>query len=118
LNFTRHEEENAFTVEATLRNHPPVEPFVARWHYPLMRRDDGLDPARLKQAGGRKPTYAPEDLLILLPPEGLTNAEWLTKATEEGMSRPTFFRLRKALENDGKTRQSTISAKWQPILTR
>jgi len=118
LIFTKHEADDAFTIEPILRNFAPVEPFAVRWQFPLMRLAGDLDPARLKQVGGRKPLYATSDLLELLPPEGLTNAEWLTKATEEGMSRPTFFRLRKALENDGKTRQSTISAKWQPIPAR
>jgi RecA-family ATPase len=33
LNFTRHEEADAFTVEATLRNFKPIEPFVVRWLY-------------------------------------------------------------------------------------
>jgi len=118
LIFTKHEADDAFTIEPILRNFAPVEPFAVRWQFPLMRLAGDLDPARLKQVGGRKPLYATSDLLELLPPEGLTNAEWLTKATEEGMSRPTFFRLRKALENDGKTRQSTSGGKWQPILTR
>jgi len=31
INFTRHEKEDAFTVEAALRNFKPVEPFVVRW---------------------------------------------------------------------------------------
>ena len=53
LVFTKHEEEDAYTVEATLRNHPPIAPFVVRWQFPLMQRDDGLDPTRLKQSGGR-----------------------------------------------------------------
>jgi len=39
LSFTRHEEQDAFIVESTLRNSPLVAPFVARWLYPLMRRD-------------------------------------------------------------------------------
>lgn len=34
LVLTKHEEEDAFTVETTLRNHPPVEPFVVRWQFP------------------------------------------------------------------------------------
>lgn len=54
LTFTKHEEEEAFTVEAILRNHAHVEPFAVRWQFPLMRRADELDPARLKQPG-RKP---------------------------------------------------------------
>jgi RecA-family ATPase len=34
LNFTRHEERDCFTVEMTLRNHPPQKPFVVKWEYP------------------------------------------------------------------------------------
>src|SRR5262249_51704582 len=63
LIFTRHEMEDAFTVEATLRNFKPIEPFCVRWQFPLMGRDGELDPARLKQSkGGRKRTHAPEQL--------------------------------------------------------
>jgi RecA-family ATPase len=40
LNFTRHERNDCFTVDATLRNHPPIKPFVARWAYPLMCADN------------------------------------------------------------------------------
>lgn len=118
LIFTKHEADDAFTIEPILRNFAPIEPFAVRWQFPLMHRDNTLDPSRLKQACGRKPLYAPSDLLEILPPEGLSNAHWIARAAEEGMSRPTFFRLRKALENDGKTLQSTVSGKWQPILTR
>jgi len=56
LNFTRHEEQDAFTVEATLRNLPPIKPFCARWQYPLMQRDDSLDPIKLKGAKGKTKT--------------------------------------------------------------
>ena len=77
-----------------------------------------LDPAKLKQVGGRKPTYSPADLLPLLPPDGLTNADWLAKADGEGMSKPTFYRMRKALETSGKIHHSAITGKWQPILTK
>lgn len=56
--FTKHEEKDAFTVELILRNLPPVEPFVVRWQFPLMVRDNDLDPADLKQpGGGRKKEY-------------------------------------------------------------
>jgi RecA-family ATPase len=47
LNFTRHEEAGAFVVEADLRNLPPMEPFALKWAYPLMVRDDCLNPAKL-----------------------------------------------------------------------
>ncbi len=51
LNFTRHREEDCYTVEATLRNFPPMSPFVVRWAYPLFTRDDSLNPAELKIPG-------------------------------------------------------------------
>lgn len=66
ISFTKHEEEGCFVVEPVLRNLPPVEPFVVRWRYPLMERDDDLDPAKLKQPNsklGRKPEHDPVDLL-------------------------------------------------------
>jgi hypothetical protein len=55
LTMTGHEVENAFTVEATLRNYKPIDPFVVGWQYPLFYRDDtGLDPAALRLPAGKK----------------------------------------------------------------
>ena len=48
LNLTAHEEPDCFTLEATLRNFPPMEPFVVKWDYPLFVRDASLNPADLK----------------------------------------------------------------------
>jgi len=60
--FTRHEEEGAFVVEMVLHNLPPVAAFVVRWRYPLFRREDGLDPTRLKSMGGRPAQYTAETI--------------------------------------------------------
>jgi hypothetical protein len=49
LNFTRHQAADSFTVDATMRNHAPIEPFVVRWEYPLFTVDATLDPQRLKK---------------------------------------------------------------------
>lgn len=49
LVLTPHEEEDCFSLEFIHRDHPPVESFVVRWEYPIFRRNDGLDPQRLKQ---------------------------------------------------------------------
>ena len=73
LNFTRHEQADCFTVEATLRNHPPIEPFVVRWEFPLFVVDSLLDPEQLKQAGKSKSKGEPktkEDVLALVPEDG------------------------------------------------
>lgn len=48
LTMTPHQEADSFTVEATLRNYAPVDPFVVSWSYPLFERNDALDPADLK----------------------------------------------------------------------
>ena len=63
LIFTKHETEDAFTVEPILRNFPPVRPFAVRWEFPLMVQANELDPARLKQAAGRKKAYDNKKLL-------------------------------------------------------
>ena len=118
LTFTRHETEAAFVIESNLRNFAPVAPFAVRWQFPLMIPADDLDPSKLKQAGGRKPTHLPDDLLALLPSAGLANADWLAKADGEGISKATFYRLRKELKNAGKILESIASGTWQPILTK
>lgn len=66
LTMTAHEEPEAFTVEATLRNFAPLDPFVVKWEWPLFTRDPELDPTQLKrarQAGQFKEHYPPELLL-------------------------------------------------------
>jgi hypothetical protein len=72
FNFTRHEEENCYTVESILRNHAPVAPFCVRWDFPLMRVDKELDPTQLKAIGGkskagRERQYKAEDWITKLP---------------------------------------------------
>jgi len=119
LVMTRHEEPDAFTVETTLRNFKPVEPFVVRWNYPLMRRADDLDPAKLKQVkAGRTASYSEEMLLDRLG-KGMTSASWQTKVSDEtGMCRRKFYELLSALQKslsvergeNGKWKRKSTSA--------
>jgi hypothetical protein len=116
LIFTKHETEDAFTVEATLRNFEPLVPFVVRWKYPLMVPDNNLDPSRLKQVKGRPKTHAETQLLEALNGDRLTTTEWQSEAEDEyGISRTTFFELKKSLEISGKVRKSKIDEKWEAI---
>jgi hypothetical protein len=112
LNFTRHEEQDAFTVELTLRNSPPVAPFVVRWLYPLMRRADDLDPAKLRKPSGRTPQHTGDDILKLLTGDGLTATKWEKAAEKRGISRRTFYRLKNTLEDSGRITQA--KDKWTP----
>jgi hypothetical protein len=97
ITLTAHDTPNAYTVEATLRNFPPLEPFVVEWNSPLMVRRPDLNPAQLKQVGGRKPSYTTADILPLLKAGPLTTTEWLKLAEKQaGLSKSTFLRLMKA----------------------
>src|SRR5262249_25765326 len=82
LTMTRHEEEEAFVVEATLRNFPPIEKFVVVRRHPLMVRDDVLDPNALKQSNQILEKYSDEDLLASLDDGGMTATEWARDAME------------------------------------
>lgn len=114
ITLTKHEVEGALTVECTLRNHPPVEPFVLRWNAPLMERDETLDPARLKKTKGRAKAYAPSDLLKVLPGAGLTTMEWAKAAEAEfGIARRTFHNLKRQLQEDGFVIKEQVTENWK-----
>lgn len=101
LTLTPHEQEGAYVVEATLRNFKPLPAFTLEWGCPLMKRV-GLDPTRLRKAGGRNAKYNRGQLLACLPPGGLNYTDWRTKAMDEiGMSEGTFKNKFKELRNEG-----------------
>lgn len=103
LTMTRHEQDGAFTVEPILRNHAPIKPFVIGWDFPLMKRDDDLDPAKLRKPKiGPQSKYQVQDLVKALAAEcskrsgiaGPKTSEFQRRACQEtGMSRATFYML-------------------------
>jgi hypothetical protein len=111
LTMTRHEQDGAFTVEPILRNHAPISPFVICWNFPLMKRDDDLDPDKLRQANaGRKAKYGVQNLVDLLAKSKCGKQVGRIKATtafqklvcgETGMSRTKFYDLLKEGEQQG-----------------
>ncbi|NLH74521.1 MAG: AAA family ATPase [Verrucomicrobia bacterium] len=98
--LTRHELDDHFVVEATLRSFPPVEEFVVRWNYPLFERQAGLDPTRLrKPGGGRKPEHDSRQFLGALIERGpLTMSSW---ADECGLVRRTLCNYARAMRASG-----------------
>jgi len=68
LVMTRHEVENAFTVEATLRNFPPTLPFCVEWKFPLLVPVN-LDPQAIKQSGARSKTQPTNEEFVAIFPE-------------------------------------------------
>ena len=114
--FTRHEDEGSFVVEPILRNLPPIQPFVVTWNYPLMERNEELDPSKLKQAGGRPKEYAPADILSLLNEGRLSLEKWQENASKNlGISRATFFRLKSELKSQGVIMFSRVDDTWVKV---
>ena len=94
ITITPHEEENAFVVEATLRNLRAPAPFVMRWGYPLMKLADELDPKRLKSKVGAKAKYTVAAVVSCLT-DGMTTGEWQAAAIkQEGFAASTFAKLK------------------------
>jgi hypothetical protein len=100
LTMTAHEEEEAFTVDATLRNFAPIKPFVVRWEWPLFYRDEDLDPDNLKQArkantGQFEAKYTDGTLLSELSViHGIRPRVLLNRLSElKGISRSQFYKL-------------------------
>jgi hypothetical protein len=110
LTCTQHEEEDCYTMEAVLRNFPPVDPFVVKWEWPQFVRDDLLDPSHLKPNTGRPATYTTTSLMNALGSGGMTTDAWKTAA---GCSDTTFYRLKKQAEAEGKLRQDTGGRWWR-----
>src|SRR5713101_905269 len=111
LTMTRHEEEDAYTVDAILRNFPPVKPFVVSREHPLMVRDAKLDPKALKRAGASQQKYSDEDILKPLGLGGLTTTLWQNNlAIGLGLSSSGFHDSRRKLEEKGLIRKE--GRKW------
>jgi hypothetical protein len=114
LNFTKHEQRDCFTVEMTLRNHPPQKPFVVKWQYPLFCVDSTLDPAKLKKSG-RPREYDPNQLVELIDKK--MRAAQIVKIAREELGwpeRPTYECLHQ-LKAAHKLKQARPRAPYEPV---
>ena len=70
LILTDHNDDDCYTAEAPLlRSFPPFKRFVIRWEYPLMVRDDDLDPDHLKERRNpnRAKNHSIEEIMAHVP---------------------------------------------------
>lgn len=108
LTMTPHEEQDCFTVEATLRNYAPISPFVVRWDWPLFVRETEMDPEKLRLAKnkGRPLNYTANDILAEMKiAEGMkTTALQKHMGQEFGMSKASFYRLWDEIRKSGRIR--------------
>ena len=94
VSITAHETDNAFTLEATPRGFKKIDPFVIRWEYPLMVRDDDLNPEKLRTAICKKPVYTVQDLVRVLVVENMATIRLRELVMEStGMSQSKFYEL-------------------------
>lgn len=113
VTMTRHEQEDCFTIEPTLRTMKSPPPFVVRWEYPLFRRQHALDPSRLRSTPGRKPKATADQMLELLPAAGLTHAEWGKLAEDKiGLGRTAFNERLKVLKDQRRVSKAPISERY------
>jgi hypothetical protein len=65
---------------------------------------------------GRPKQFDAEEMLELLPPEGLPAGEWKRAAHDEcGIKDSTFHRNRRVLQKQERVFKSKASNKWQPV---
>lgn len=115
LVITRHQEDDTFTVDATLRNFRPIKPFCVKFEYPMMKRDDKLDPKDLKKAGAAVKRFTAQQLLDTLGTQELTTTCWASlAATAIGMSIRVFYDRKKELV-DSKQIEEIDGKKWRAV---
>jgi RecA-family ATPase len=118
LSMTRHEQEDAFTIEPTLRCLPPQKPFVIRWNYPLFEIAPSLDAQDLKQSKprGRKAKYSIDQMVRYLGNKNLrTNEYQKVMKDETGMSEASFHEWLEKAKAAGRIYQNVVDNTWEVI---
>lgn len=83
---------NTFAASVTLREFAPIDDFAVRREHPIMVRVDDVNVRNLHEPAKRKAKYSAEQIVALLPKEGLSTAAWQQAAREQlGMTRSTFY---------------------------
>jgi hypothetical protein len=75
LTLTRHEEDDCFSFEGTVRSLPPVDPVVVRWNFPLFAIDAHEDPKKLRRPG--RPGLLDSEVLEPLQSGPLRLKDWV-----------------------------------------
>ena len=112
VTFTKHAEEDSYTVEGEQRDFKRIDPFVVTFNYPLMWRNTCLNPANLKTPVMKTPAFTTDMIIRELAQENLSTAELQKRLLKNsGMKDATFFRLWKSVR-DMEGIEKTTSGKW------
>lgn len=113
ITLTAHQETNCYAVELTLRNFPPQPSFVVGWQYPCMFLRPELDPADLAgDMAAAEPGGNHDSLLALLQDNPMTKTNWQKAAEGLGISRATFYRSTKELNDAGLVELDEDKGTW------
>jgi len=82
-----------------LRNFPEQPSFVVEWDYPVMVEREDLDPEDV--AVEEVDDEDDHGLLDLIKGRPHTSLEWQVKAAGLGLSRATFYRIKRKLTDNG-----------------
>lgn len=104
--------ERCYTVEMTLRNFAPQEPFVVQWDYPVMVERDDMEPDLNAEEVSQDLHGVGQQMYNILKPQPLTNAEWQSRCAAENISRASFYRVRRMLRDDGYLDHDQFSKLW------
>jgi hypothetical protein len=96
VTLNRHQTDEAFVAEFTLRNFKPLAPRGLKLNFPLLLPDASLDVEKIKGAQVRsKPAGTVESIVALLPKSGGMKTTELLKAAQEdtGVGPSRFYAL-------------------------
>jgi len=112
LTLTKHVQPDCATLEAVLRNCPPMEPRVMRWNFPLMEGARELDPTDLKKPGGGRPEDYCKNRVLAVLQKPMTDKEWKAACAEEGCGERNYYNKKKELADAGQVVKQKGSQLW------
>lgn len=104
--------ERCYTIEMTLRNFAPQEPFVVQWDYPVMVERDDMEPDLSEEEVSEDLHGVGQQMYDILKSQPLTNAEWQSRCAAANISRASFYRVRRMLLDDGYLDHDQFSKLW------
>ena len=99
ITLTDHTEPNCFTVEFVLRNFPSQPSFVVERSFPLFIERTDLDPEDVMVP--EIDDHDDHGITDLIRDYPMTTFEWEIKCLAQGLSRATFYRLKRKLKANG-----------------
>lgn len=113
--LTEHTEPECYTVEMILRNLPKQPAFTVEFQYPVMIEREDIDPEDI-EAEQNDTDDDDHGLLAMLDNQPLSSGAWEVAAIQSGMSRATFYRVKRALKVNDYIHFNRVSKTWNRVI--